>query len=140
MKSNTIIGILSRASVGVTDCQAFKIKVCMWLLGRSPYLSYLSYCIMSFMNGRADKGKYITQFLTEMTSVKQILTLCIHKNVSVLLILLLSVNQRDLLLSSNRTLDFTCKPMKKYGGIPPFHGKHFWVFRMNASRLFLFME
>lgn len=43
--------ILSRASVGVTDCQAFKIKICMWLLRRFPYLSC---CVMSFMNGRAD--------------------------------------------------------------------------------------
>lgn len=44
--------------------------------------------------------------------MKQILTLCIHKNVSVL-ILLLSVHQHDLLLSSNGNLEFICKSMKK---------------------------
>lgn len=44
--------------------------------------------------------------------MKQILTLCIHKSVSVL-ILLLSVRQHDLLLSSNRNLVFICKSMKK---------------------------
>lgn len=44
--------------------------------------------------------------------MKQIHTLCIHKNVSVL-ILLLSVHQHDLLLSSNGNLEFICKSMKK---------------------------